>query len=49
MNTYILSKGRHNIEVQEMGDVARILGLRGWIDSIDLMALLVNNGYTITK
>jgi len=49
MNNYIYQKGNHLVEVQEIGDDARIVGLRGFIDMIDLMYILLSNGYAIVK
>jgi hypothetical protein len=49
MRTYIYIKGIHAIQVLELDDKAKIQGLSGWIDAIELMALLLENGYRFIK
>lgn len=49
MRTYIYSKGHHLLEVIELGDQARVRGLSGWIDAIELMSLLLGNGYRFIR
>jgi len=49
MNTYIYSKGNHLLEVIEVGDQARVKGLNGWLDTIELMNLLLGNGYNFIR
>ena len=49
MRTYIYSKGYHLLEVIELGDQARVQGLNGWIDSVELMSLLLGNGYRFIR
>jgi len=47
MNIQVYTNGNHYLKVVEVDDQARIEGLRGWIDSIELMSLLVANGYKL--
>lgn len=49
MRTYIYSKGYHLLEVVELGDQARVKGLNGWLDTIELMSLLLENGYNFIR
>jgi len=49
MRTYIYSKGYHLLEVIEVGDQARVKGLNGWLDTIELMSLLLGNGYRFIR
>ena len=49
MRTYIYSKGYHLLEVIELGDQARVKGLNGWLDTIELMSLLLENGYRFIR
>jgi len=49
MRTYIYSKGYHLLEVIELGDQARVKGLNGWLDTIELMSLLLGNGYRFIR
>lgn len=49
MSTYIYSKGNHLLEVIEVGDQARVKGLNGWLDTIELMSLLLENGYNFIR
>ena len=44
----IYTKGSHQIKVLEHGRLGTIEGL-GSVDSIDLMILLLEDGYTITS
>jgi len=46
MNT-IYSKGEHYIKVYESEDKATLVGLSGWMDSIELMVMLLGNGYKV--
>ena len=48
-NKYIYQKGYHLVEVQEVDNLARVNGLKGWLDSIELLTLLLNNGYKIVR
>jgi hypothetical protein len=43
----IFSKGRHVLTVVDDGTKARIKGLHGYIDSIELITLLTFNGYKV--
>jgi len=45
--TYILQKGTHAVKVQEIGEKATIMTDKptGWIDAIELFAILQGNGY----
>jgi hypothetical protein len=49
MNKYIFSKGRHTLEVQEIDNLARIEGLKGWADFFAVYQMLMDNGYSIIK
>jgi hypothetical protein len=49
MNKYIMSKGSHLVEVQEVDQQARLTGLRGWLDTMELINLLSSNGYKFIK
>ena len=49
MRTYIYAKGSHLIETIEMGEQARVKGLSGWIDAVELITLLLENGYNFIK
>lgn len=49
MQTYTLSKGFHILQVVELEDKARVQGLNGWIDSVELMSLLLENGYNFIR
>ena len=49
MRTYIYAKGSHLIETIEMGEQARVKGLSGWIDAVELMTLLLENGYRFIR
>jgi len=46
-NIYIYSKGSHFVKVLEIDNQARLEGLKGWLDSIELMTLLQGNGYNL--
>ncbi len=43
----IFSKGSHVLTVEDNGIRARIKGLHGYIDSIELITLLTFNGYKV--
>jgi hypothetical protein len=43
----IFQKGMHTLEVIDNGSKARVKGLHGFIDSIDLITLLTLNGYKV--
>ena len=49
MNKYIFSKGLHSLEVQEIDNLAKIQGVKGWADFFQVYQMLTNNGYTIIK
>lgn len=49
MNTTVYQKGSHLLEVVELGESAKINGFHGWLDSIELMTLLLGNGYKIIR
>jgi hypothetical protein len=49
MNKYIMSKGSHLVEIQEIDQQARLTGLKGWLDTFELIHLLTQNGYTFIK
>ena len=48
-NTTVYRKGSHYLEVVDIGKDSQIVGLRGWLDSIEVMALLLGNGYKIIR
>jgi hypothetical protein len=43
----IFSKGIHTLEVVDNGFKARVKGLHGSIDSIELITMLTMNGYQV--
>ena len=43
----IFSKGKHTIEIIDNGIQARIKGLHGYINSIELITMLTLNGYKV--
>lgn len=45
----IFNKGIHTLVVVDNGAKARIKGLHGFIDSIELITLLTLNGYKVTN
>lgn len=45
----IFSKGKHVLTVEDNGFKARVKGLHGSIDSIELITLLTLNGYKVTN
>jgi len=49
MNKYIMGKGSHLVEIQEIDQQARLTGLKGWLDTFELINLLSLNGYRFTK
>ena len=49
MNKYIFSKGIHSLEVQELDNLAKVQGFRGWSDFFQVYQMLTSNGYTIIK
>ena len=45
----IYQKGKHTLEVLVKGEKAQVKGLKGWIDDVQLLEMLLSNGYTITR
>ena len=45
----IFTKGKHTLEVVDNGFKARIKGLHGYIDNIELITLLTLNGYKVVN
>jgi len=43
----IFTKGKHVLAVVDNGTKARVKGLHGYIDSIELITLLTLNGYKV--
>lgn len=43
----LFKKGSHTIEIIDNGTKARVKGLHGYIDSIELITLLTFNGYKV--
>lgn len=43
----LFMKGKHTIHVVDNGTRARIKGLHGYLNSIDLLILLTLNGYHV--
>lgn len=43
----LFTKGKHTLEIIDNGSTARVKGLHGYIDSIELITLLTFNGYKV--
>lgn len=43
----LFSKGKHTLEIIDNGSMARVEGIGGKIDSIELITLLIMNGYQV--
>jgi hypothetical protein len=46
-NTFLYQKAGHILQVVEVDNKARVNGLKGWIDDIELMTMLLENGYKL--
>lgn len=45
----LFTKGKHTLEIIDNGSKARIKGLHGYINSIDLITMLTFNGYKVVN